>query len=395
MKKKMISILMTAAIIAASFIFPFEAFAKMQELILNLEMSTVIDGSEDQAWFTFTPDESGTYSFLSYVTPACEAYLFVKETDPATGAKKYVQLAYAINDPNYLENGHNNRQFCLTYYLQKGVKYYYTAGWFLEDRTSGTMRVKLRCDSYSSNIDHIEVDCPVQLSAFIDGSWYKDTQGSSYFFYNTSKLISNTKITIYYKDATTSTVIGKDEIDGYRVQFLHTQSQTHWYPQNNPSYTANTFTVKILDQEVSFDVPIISTSMYQTKLKVVDVNGNPIANAAVNSSGGLIARTDANGLFLYSLPAGIQVLTISCTNSIDRNVTVVIDAASSVNDFTATPIELINVDFIKDGVINAKDFTVIHKTLTGSNKAEKTSLFRKCINHTKKDYPPLTLQKSI
>ena len=193
MKKKIISVILAIVTVISCFAVAFNAYGKIYELELGVKTTGVIDGEDDLIRFSFTPEESGTYSFLSYNVPATEAYLFVKEVDPETGYKEFVQLAYSNSDPNYQENEHSNRQFCLTYHLEKGVKYYFDAGWYLSDtRVSGTITVMLRCDEYDVVFDRIEATCPIMIDVYSDGSFSTDSNGEQYFLYNLSKVIANT-----------------------------------------------------------------------------------------------------------------------------------------------------------------------------------------------------------
>ena len=124
MKKKLISVLLAVLLLLSCMSASISAFATTRPIQLDVKVTNILDGAGDMNWYTFTPVASGTYSFLSYNVPASEAYLFVKEKDPETGKKVYKQLEFSNSDPNYQENGHNILQFCLTYYLEKGVKFW-------------------------------------------------------------------------------------------------------------------------------------------------------------------------------------------------------------------------------------------------------------------------------
>lgn len=107
MSKKIISLILAVVLAISCFAITFSAYGKIQELVLDGDFQCEIDGADDLAWFSYIPEISGTYSFLSYNTPATEAYLFIKEYDSETDTKQYVQLAYSNSDPNYAENSHN------------------------------------------------------------------------------------------------------------------------------------------------------------------------------------------------------------------------------------------------------------------------------------------------
>lgn len=395
MKKKLISVLLAVLLLLSCMSASISAFATTRPIQLDVKVTNILDGAGDMNWYTFTPVASGTYSFLSYNVPASEAYLFVKEKDPETGKKVYKQLEFSNSDPNYQENGHNILQFCLTYYLEKGVTYYYAAGWSFDytiDKATA-MTVMLRCDEYYEKIvDSIELSCPSVLSAYVDGNWTKDPSGLySYFYYDISKIIANMKITVNYADGRTSTVIGKDQIDGYDILFKHTQSENHWYPQETPEYTANTLTIKIADASVDFDVPIKINAMYAVTGTIVDTNGDPVENARIlnNATNSLITTTDSNGSYYFATNSGQLSITISGESVLSRQVQMTIGAQQSGNDFA--PIEVVNLDYVNDGTINAKDLVHIIKNFSGSELESKQQDFDDYINFDKSDYPSLSL----
>lgn len=394
MNKKILSITLIITIVISSLAFSvFNAFAKTQSLILDLKTTSVIDGVDDMAWFIFTPEESGIYSFLSYNIPASEAYLFIKEIDPDTGAKKYTQLAYSNSDDNYVENGHNNRQFCLTYHLEKGVTYYFTAGWFLSDsRVDGTTTVMLRCDSYDNEIESITAVCDAELEAYTDGVWKTDADNRQYYFYNISKLIPNTTVTIHYTDGNEFSIKGAEEIDGYKIKYTHTQATTHWYTQEDPNYTQNILTIEVLNTSVDINVNIIHGELYPVKGIVVDTIGNPVANAKIIKDSGIIAATDSEGKFVFNTNAGNSEYIITAPNAIDRTIEITTSANSDKNNFTEKPIALCTYDYVGDSVINAKDFALMTKNVPSEELDLIRENFAKHINFTKKDYPKLILK---
>lgn len=391
MKSKIISIILALTLVIVSLAVGISAFGATQTLLLDTQMSATIDGEDDLAVFIFTPSASGTYSFLSYSVPATEAYLSIREKDEETGEKKIINLAYSNSDPDYEANGHNSRQFCLTYHLEAGVKYYFSAGWYLsENRTTGTINVLLRCDGYDVDVDRIEAHCPVTLDAYSNGSWNTDEKGSSYFFYNISRIISNTTITLYYTDGTSVSSTGEETVGGYDITYSHNQAQEHWYPQGNENYTANTMTFKVLDKTASVDVQINSTARQSVTGKVVDMTGAPVGGAEIKISGAVITQTNNNGNFTFSNSPGAYFCTVSTDNSIDRDFTIVVSSLSST-DYSGTPIEVCTCDYVDDGVINAKDFALMMKTLEGEELEEQQQEFGSSINLTKGTYPALSL----
>ena len=398
MKKRALAVFMALCVVISCLSGTISAYATTRTIQLDVRVTNMLDGSEDMNWYIYTPEVSGTYSFLSYNVYASEAYLFVKEKDPDTGKKIYTQLEYSNLSPDYKENGQSGiLQFCLTYYLEAGVTYYFAAGWSHETTIdkSTSMTVMLRCDAYGEKvIDSIDVSCPATLSAYIDGQWQKDTDGVSYFYYNLSRIMANITITIHYNDGSTSTVIGKDEIDGYDILFTHTQSVNHWYAQSTPEYTANTLTIKIADASVDFDVPIEISSMYAVKGTVVDTDGNPVANARIvnSNSNSTLATTDANGKYYFASLTGKYNITVRCDNAVSRNVEMMVGTGQSGNSFE--PIQIVTYDYVDDEIINAKDYAYIVRNLSGSELDEKKEQFSNYINFSQDDYEPVTLVSS-
>lgn len=392
MKKKTISIFMAVIVAFSCLALSFNAYGKIQGLILDVDFQDEIDGEDDLVWFSYTPDASGTYSFLSYNVPASEAYLFIKETDSATNTKQYVQLAYSNSDPNYQANGHNSRQFCLTYHLEEGVKYYFAAGWYLsETRVTGAMKVKLRCDRYDEEIDRIEAYCNATLDAYSDGSWQYDTDNNLYYFYNISKIVANTTVTIYYLDGTSSSVTGEEAVDGYSIVYNHNQSRQHWYPESDENYSGNTINVKVLDKTTQLNVKINTTARYSVKGRVIDLTGYPVSNAKIIYGNTVIAQADENGAFSFYATAGKSEYTISAENAVDRKIFITVSSVKS-NDYNETPIEICTCDYKKDGIVNAKDFAIMSKAPGEEGIENQREQFSQAINFTAQDYPLLVLE---
>lgn len=391
MKKKVLSIFLAIVLAASCFAVSLTAYAKIYSLVLDIPTQGTIEGEDDLVWFTYTPDVSGTYSLLGLSVPATEAYLFIKEVDKETNTKKYVQLAYAIDDPNYQENNHNSRQFCLTYHLEAGVKYYYAAGWYLsESRTSGSVKVMLRCDEYDVKIDRIEAVCPIILDAFSDGTWNTDSDGNPFFYYNISKIVANTTVTVYYPDGTSVSATGQETVDGYPIIYNHNQYYEHWYPQTDGSYTSNAVTVKVLNETAQIDIQIATVARFKVTGTITDMLGRPIENAKIMYSNAVLDETDADGQFTFYSSSGQFAYNVTASNAIDRRVIIVV-AADGENDFTDTPISICTCNYENDSTINAKDYAVMLKTLEGEELASQQEQFSKSINFTADSYPLLTL----
>lgn len=392
MNKKILSLLMAVILAVSCLALSFNAYGKIQELILDSDFQYEIDGEDDLVWFSYTPEASGTYSFLSYNTPATEAYLFIKEYDSVSNTKQYVQLAYSNSDPNYLENGHNSRQFCLTYHLEEGVKYYFAAGWYLsETRVTGTIKVRLRCDSYDYTIDRVEAKCNATLEAYTDGSWEYDINSIQYYYYNISKIIANTTVTVYYQDGSSSSVTGGESIDGYSIIYNHNQSEQHWYPESDESYTGNILTVKVLDKSTQLNVKITTTARFKVTGRIVDLAGNPVEDAQIISVNSVIAEADSDGVFFFYSTSGKNDYTVSAENAIARKVYITTSSLEN-KDYSEKPIEICTCDYISDGIVNAKDFAMMKKSVGEEELENQQKQFSKAINFTSQDYPELTLE---
>ncbi len=395
MKRKVLLVFLAIAIALSCLSLPISAFALTRPIELNVRTTNHLDGDGDLNWYTFTPEKSGTYSFLSYNAYASEAYLFIKEKGEGSNRRVYKQLAYSQGDPNYQEHGNNHIQFCLTYHLDAGVTYYYACGWLMQmtyDRDVTAMTVMLKCDSYDEKtVDHIVLSCNATLSAYNDGWWDKDTNGVSFYYYNISRIIANMKITVYYTDGRISYVNGGDEVDGYKIMYKHTQYKDHWYAQSTDDYKSNKLTVEVVDASADFEVPINIDPMHGVKGIVQDYAGNPVENAAIYSNGVVIARTDKTGKFAFSLTAGLKVFTVSADHAIDRKITITVSATQYGNDFTEKPIRLVTCDYVKDGIINAKDYAYISKNLDNQQMEKQKLQFKKAIHFTKENYEQLDL----
>jgi len=390
MKKKVLSIIMTAIVLITAFSVSISAPALTRPISLDTPVSYSTNGVGDMVMFTFTPKVSGFYSFLSYNVYASEAYLYTKKVvDPTTNEKRLVQLGFSNYSPDYKKYGQSSPlQFCLTHYLEAGENYTYAAGW-TDDVESRTMNVKLICESYSEEvIESIEVSCPAELSVYTNGSWRTDSSGKQYYYYDYSRIVTNMTVTVHYTNGTTSSVTGEDIIDGYDIRYLQNQIENHWYPENSPEYTGNILTISILDKSVDYNVKIKNSALYTFKGRVNDMMGKPVSNAVIINNGNTVATTDANGEFSCPMLPGEYRLTASATHSIPREFKVIISVDNESNDFTSKPIRICTCDYITDGYINAKDYSYMIKNNVGTSDRNQ---LKATINYNKNRYVPLSL----
>lgn len=402
MKKKIISAILTAAIIISSFALSLTAFASSQELKLNVKTTTMMSGVDDLEWFYFTPEQSGIYSFMSFNVPKSDGYLFIKEIDPETNRKEYKQLAYAppyidiepdkdkreeMNLPHYNDYGRNVAQFCLTYHLEAGTRYYFAAGWYLSTQTRQQFDVMLVCDSYDNNrIESVEVLDMPDLTAYTGGEWRKDKNGKEYFHYFLSEIEANTTIKINYLYGDSVIVTGKSEIDDCKITYYENQNEEHWYPENDLNYSGNRITVRILDIEAAANVNVDLGDRISVYGKVVNLANQPVENAVV-SIDGVKTYTNADGIFNIYSAAGYKNIGISTDTSIDLDKAVLVSADS--NDLIQQSFILCNCDFVKDGYVNAKDYSYIIKNYSGEELDKLEKEFQASINFSADEYEKL------
>ena len=380
--KKTLAVILASAVIICSFASAiFSAKAKTQEIILNTEIINTTDGINDKNWYFFTPQQSGMYTFLSYNRYLyAEAYLFEVE------GKNYNQLAYSNESPNYEYYSQPNKyQFCLSYNLEAGKTYYYAAGWDSE-RTSGEMKVKLIYEG--DTIDYLEVECNAQLTWYTDGKWEKDEQGETYFYYNYSKIIQNMTLKVHYKNGSVSTAsAGAATVDGCTINYTQNQSQTHWYPEEDEKYTANLITVSVLNKSVQYNVKINQSALFTYHGAVCDyISKEPVAGASISINGSERAISDENGEFSFASAPGVYRARVTSQTIIPRECTISVDVNSEKNDKTKSPIEVVNCDYVKDGIINAKDYSYIIKNFDSEKAETEGEKIALLINFTAEKY---------
>ena len=138
------------------------------------------------------------------------------------------------------------------------------------------------------------------------------------------------------------------------------------------------------------DVPINIGARFAVKGIVTDMLGNPIENAEIRNTQGSVAYTDFNGVFCFYTVPGDYSMTACSDNSLDRKFRVVVSALADDNDFTSVAIQLCDYEYVKDGIINAKDYAVLKKVYP--EKDEEREYFSEVINFTANEYPELNLR---
>ena len=79
MRKRLLSLL-TAIIVVLAFVgYCFTSSAKtFQNIKLDVIYTDSFSGEGDMIWYTYTPEDSGTYSFISYTVAKTIAYLYTR-----------------------------------------------------------------------------------------------------------------------------------------------------------------------------------------------------------------------------------------------------------------------------------------------------------------------------
>lgn len=385
-KKALLSILAFALIIS-SLAFSFSAYATTyQELTLNKIYSASIVGGDDMVWYTYTPRESGTYSLISYSSGKTVAYLYVRTTNP-DGSRTYTGLAYApASDPNYRDEGvqyfydeetnknytHYSSSFRLTYHLDAGTKYYFSAGYPYESTTYGTINALLRQDSVDSDIKsltNVSAQCDSKLLRYCDGEWRTDSNGERYYRYNISKITQNMTITLHYSDGTSTSAKGVDVIDGYNIRYTYNQDDRHWYDEGDPRHTQNILTISVDNISCDFDVPIEVGPNYNVRGVITDyTTGEPAEDVSIYWNDVYLGSTNADGEFHFNYGCGTYFLTLERDDAFTREIMLTVSQTSALNDHRSTPIPVFTGDYIRDGIINGKDIVYISKMLPAEIK---------------------------
>lgn len=394
--KKLISVIALVFILVSSLSLGLISYAKtVNNIALDKVYTDTIEGSDDKIWYTYTPEDSGTYTFISYgMGVRTEAYLFTKTVNP-DGSKVYNQLAYAgPNDPDYMKNRsfnylgvdyiHTASNFILTYHLDKGTTYYFASGYYgTTSKESSSVRL-FNVEYDKEVLESVSATTQASLSAFTDGEWRYDDKGEKYYYYNFGKIQQNLTITLTYKDGTKSVGKGSDEkIDGYTIKYSQNQEENHWYAQNTPDYNGNYLTISVGTVSYDYDVQIQTSAMYSVKGIVLDYQtGEPIQNAEILMNNGVVDKTDSDGKFTFAYTSGKYQMTIRCPNFVTRISTIVVDANDlTKNDHTKNPILLVYGDMLVDNVINARDFAYCLQNGLSFNS--------EMINFTSRDYPEI------
>lgn len=405
--KKIISILMALLILLSCFTFYLNTFAEtFIDMGLDIIYTAQIKGKEDMIWYSYTPEVSGTYVFLAYTPGYSRAYLYTKTTNE-NGSISFDGLAYAgPSDPNSNDEYHSfeyagqtyyhySQGFRLTYHLEAGTTYYYSAGWANSTSTNGSMSVRLTCSEYDNTvIESLSATSNATLTWYTDGKWETDSSGNTYFYYNYSKILQNMTITLTYKDGSTSVAKnGADTIDGYSITYKDNQRETHWYSVDCDEYVANIITITVGSLSYDYEVVINEGALFTVTGYVTDyVTGEGISNASIVYNNSVVTRTDSNGKFSFAYAPGSYVFKVQAANSIPRTFTLNVSAYNtSSNDHTATPISLVVGDYVSDGIINAKDYGYILNKLNGDTQTKEKNKFNKQINFTAEKYSDLIL----
>ena len=386
LKKKLISLFCVLLILLGIFGTTLNAYALTVPISLDVQTTQSISGAGDKVRFVFTPEASGTYCFKGYSNYDTEAYLYIRET--IDGDRVFTQLAYNDDDPDG-DTDHNSKQFKLVHFLEAGTTYYFDAGFYNDNRVSGTIIVKLTCLAYeNSTVQSITATCDKHLQYYTNGTWNTDTNGVAYFHYNTAGLISATSVTVNYEDGTSLTSKpGETSINGIEIQFKDNQAVDHWAYFDSSTGTVsknNIFTIKYLDQSYDINIVVDTPPLYTFKGKIVNFNNEsiPAEGAYITYNGSVVTRADSEGNFSFSYPSGLYPMVFTSTNGISRNVSVVVSTQTTT---CQTPVAIITSDYDHDGFVNIRDYSLIME------KGGSKELFKSQRGLTSSDYPDLTI----
>ena len=398
--KKLIAALLSAVIIVTGLAFGFvNAYAEtitLEDTSYNKDIVATNKGYDDKIWYVFTPSQSGIYTLYGLLknTYVTEGYLFTKTVNEF-GQRVYNQLSYSKSNPNASQyEGAGQSQFCLKYHLEAGKTYYYAAGFYFPDKTKNELTVRFLCESYdSAELVSITPHCKAELSWYTDGEWKTDSEGNAYYSYSISKIIQNMSLTLLFDDGTTLTSSPGDlDVEGYPIGYSHNQAETHWYSVNDENYTSNKLTISVLNKSVDYEVVINESALFSVKGKVVDYYDNsPVANAKIKVSNAVVATTDSNGVFSFAYSPGKLNLSVSGGSVLERSFSLTVDINDTNNDHTSSPVKVVNVDYVNDGIINGRDLAYIKSSLASSAQTKAKKVFAAKTGFAKSDYPKLDL----
>ncbi len=273
----------------------------------------------------------------------------------------------------------------MTYHLEARKTYYYYDGCNMlstSETEAKTVKVMIVCDEYDveASIDHIEVKCTASLDAYTDGFWTYDSDGVRYYYYNISKLVANTTVTVYYSDgSSTTSSLGAESVDGYDISYNHSQYTNHWYYDLDDNYVdgvSNIFTVSVLNYSIDLTISIGIGAMRTVKGVVVDYLGNAVEGAVIKNATSTVATTNSSGAFSFAYITGTGTYTVSADYAITRTITITISADTSLYDHTDNPINLVVGDYNLDDAINAKDLVIIRKFYKGDELTKETNRYK-------------------
>jgi len=256
-------IMLTSVMSTAVFAVEIPSQEGCTELSLDEQITANIMEGEQYAWFAFTPEESGNYTFES----------FADELDPEVNIfdSEGNDVNYEGGDDHGSSNNFRKTAFLYayeTYYLRTWI--YDNA--FLNECEIPVMVTKVIYDDLG--IENIDID-PVTIKAFSDGYFSWDDNDNRYFHYTYPELLScqvkfadseeietydiNYSYTAEYDD-----VYYYIDIDGteLEIRFEDNQRSNHWYSGKTYDVTA-----WICD----FEIPT-SITVADPEFKTLDLN---------------------------------------------------------------------------------------------------------------------------
>ena len=186
----------------------------------------MLESSDDDKWFTFTPNESGTYYLYAESTTDTRGSLY----EQADGVYTYLNS----NDNNYCDDvvhsvGENPYDFCIVTYLEAEVTYYLRIGFFGEpDNGNFTVKVSKNnpytiTNSVVGNPENISLNETKNVSIEEAGAvqWFTFTPSATgtYYFYSKGEEDSVAGLYSFNSDNETYNQMVWDDDNGENLNF--------------------------------------------------------------------------------------------------------------------------------------------------------------------------------
>lgn len=177
------------------------------QLVADMNFNAEIASKGEYAWFSFTPQEDGEYIFLAEAKYGTKAELYSASEDQ--------QLTELAASAGY--NGNNVRNFRLSYFLSKGVTYFYRTG-YSESGHTETYPVRVFKNSADYNITGVALNVGNARTRYVGSSEYAFADGAV--------------ITISYKNGQAQDYTVADKIPEFMDDYGH-EIAYYYYDKDN------------------------------------------------------------------------------------------------------------------------------------------------------------------